>query len=57
MKRVVCLAATGEAPPSKTNTSLTSAHNGTDDADDYNRVIGIALLKASAVAKIQPRSY
>ena len=65
MKRVVCLAATGEGPPSKTYTFLTSVHNDaedadatdktdvaddTDDANDYNRVIGIALLKAFSCA-------
>ena len=42
-------------PHSKTCTLLTSVHNdtdNTDDADDYNRVIDIALLKAFSCAKI-----
>ena len=30
---------------------LTSVHNDADDTDDYNRVIGIALLKAFSCAK------
>ena len=40
----------------KTDTLLTSAHNDADDsddadtADDYNRMIGIALLKAFSCA-------
>ena len=29
---------------------LTSVHNDADDADNYNRVIGIALLKAVSCA-------
>ena len=33
------------------NTLLTSVHNNTDNADDYNRMIGIALLKAFSCAK------
>ena len=43
---------TAEAPPSKTYTLLTSVHNDADDANDvdnadnYNRVVGIAQLKA-----------
>ena len=37
---------TAEAPPSKTYTLLTSAHNDADNANDYNGVIGIAQLKA-----------
>ena len=44
-----------EAPLSKTYTLLTSVHNNADDADnthDYNRVIGIAQLKAFTYAKI-----
>ena len=45
---------------SKTNTLLTSVHNDADDTDamddadnanDYNRVIGIAQLKAFSCAK------
>ena len=47
---------TAEAPPSKTYTLLTSVHNDADDADatnDYNRVIGIAELKAFSCAKNQ----
>ena len=32
-------------------TLLTSAHNDTDDADSYNRVIGKVLLKAFSCAK------
>ena len=35
----------------KTCTLLTSVHNDADEADDYNRVIGIALLKAFSHAK------
>ena len=31
---------------------LTPVHNNTKDADDYNKVIGIAQLKLSAVLKI-----
>ena len=48
---------TAEAPPSKTYTLLTSVNNDAnnidhaDDADDYNRVIGIAQLKAFRCAK------
>ena len=38
---------TAEASPSKTYTLLISVHNDADDADDYNRVIGIAQLKAN----------
>ena len=63
MKRVVYLAATGEAPPSKTYTLLTSVHNdaddtdATDDAIDYNRVISIALLKAFSCVKKQGMSH
>ena len=34
----------------KTYTLLTSVHNSTDAADDYNRVIGIALLQAFSCA-------
>ena len=34
----------------KTYTLLTSVHNNTDNADDYNRVIGIAQLKAFSCA-------
>ena len=30
---------------------LTPVHNNADNADDYNRVIGIALLKAFSCAK------
>ena len=47
---------TAEAPPSKTYTLLTSIHNNTDDAndaDDYNRVIGIEQLNAFSCAKNQ----
>ena len=33
------------------NNLLTSVHNDTDDADNYNRVIGIALLKAFSCTK------
>ena len=33
------------------NSLLISVHNDTDDTDDYNRVIGIALLKAFSCAK------
>ena len=45
---------TAEAPPSKTYTLLTSVHNDadtTDDANDYNRVIGITQLKDFSCAK------
>ena len=33
------------------NNLLTSVHNDADDTDDYNRVIGIAKLKAFSCAK------
>ena len=42
---------------SKTYTLLTSVHNDADDADDYNRVIGIAQLKAFSCAKIVLHFY
>ena len=35
------------------NNLLTCIHNDTDATDDYNRVIGIALLKAFSCAKNQ----
>ena len=35
----------------KTYTLLTSIHNDADDVDNYNRVIGIAQLKAFSCAK------
>ena len=41
---------------SKTYTLLTSVHNNTDNTDDthdYNRVIGLAQLKAFSCAKNQ----
>ena len=41
---------TAEAPPSETYILLTSVHNDADDADDYNRVIGIVQLKAFSCA-------
>ena len=41
---------TAEAPPFKTYTLLTAVHNDADDANDYNRVIGIAQLKAFSCA-------
>ena len=48
---------TAEAPPSRTYTLLTSVINNADDADEtdeageYNRVIGIAQLKAFSCVK------
>ena len=42
---------------SKTYTLLTSVHNDTDDADDYNRVFGIAQLKVFSYAKKQNKGY
>ena len=45
------------------NNLLTFVHNDTDDADaadkadNYNRVIGIALLKAFSCAKNRKKSY
>ena len=45
---------------SKTYTLLTSVHNdadNTDDANDYNRVIGIAQLKAFSSAKNRTKDF
>ena len=40
-----------DASPSRTYTLLTSVHNDANDANNYNRVIGIAQVKAFSCAK------
>ena len=54
----MCRLTTSLSTDCKSCTLLTSVHNdaeaadATDDADDYNRVIGIALLKAFSCVKM-----
>ena len=48
---LVGMKVTAEAPLSKTYTLSTSVHNDVDNTYNYNRVIGIAQLKAFSCTK------